>query len=72
MRVCADKDLDKFVGSIVANEGWSVERGARHFIAVSPGGRKLPIPGSHGSHKNLIMWRAQYRRIVAAESSAVH
>lgn len=71
-RYCADKDLDKFVGSVVANDGWRVERGGSHFIAVSPGGRKLPIPGSHGSRKNLLMWRAQFRRISAAEVVAAH
>lgn len=72
MRVCADKDLEKFVNAAVRRSGWSIERGSKHFIAISPRGAKLPIPNGSGGPKNLVMWRSQFNRISAAEAAALH
>lgn len=65
MRVSGDKDLNRIVDHFVNEHGWSVMRGAKHFIAVAPNGRKLPIQGSP-SPRGAVSWRAQARRLMAA------
>ena len=63
MRYSQDKDLDRVVKRYV-KLGWSVIQGGSHKIAVSPKGRKLPIPGSP-NHHGAVMWEKKARRLAA-------
>ena len=65
MKYSCDKDLNKCVAKYVSLGGWSVIQGGAHKIAISPAGRKLPIPGSPNRH-SVVMWEKQAKKLLAA------
>lgn len=69
-RMSKDKDINKFVRSLVKLSCWTAIRGTKHVALLSPLGKRITIPSTPSDRRAYINFKKDILRIISNEATS--
>lgn len=69
-RMSKDKNINKFVRSLVKLSCWTAVRGTKHVALLSPLGKRITIPSTPSDRRAYINFKKDILRIISNEAAS--